>query len=108
MAVAPRMTAPMQVVLRSLLDAHQDRPAREVYGLQLCDQLNMGFRTIYRILGRLHDAGWVSRRAETMDTASPNRATRIYYRLTDKGSDSAPRALAEASIIDRTRPRKPE
>ena len=102
------MTAPMQGVLRSLLDAHQDRPAREVYGLQLCDQLNMGFRTIYRILGRLHDAGWVSRRAETMDTASPNRATRIYYRLTDKGSDSAPRALAEASIIDRTRPRKPE
>jgi len=95
MTAIPRMTAPTQAVLRSLLEADRGHPAREVYGLELCEQLGLGFRTVYRILARLHDGGWVDRRAEGTGTA--NRAARIYYRLTEEGVDAARQALAEAA-----------
>ncbi|GIM89584.1 hypothetical protein Ato02nite_013770 [Paractinoplanes toevensis] len=88
----------MQAVLRVLLDAYRVDPAREVYGLQLCERLGLGFGTVYRILARLHDqAGWVNKRVETPDAAGAGRATRIYYRLTDEGAESARLALAEAA-----------
>ncbi|MCU7729457.1 PadR family transcriptional regulator [Actinoplanes sp. KI2] len=97
MSATPRMTTPTQAVLRSLLDAYREHPAHELYGLELCEQLGLGFRTVYRILTRLHNAGWINRRAEGTDAVAANRAARIYYRLTEQGADSARQALTEAA-----------
>jgi|SRR4051794_10041260 PadR family transcriptional regulator PadR len=93
------MTTPTQAVLRSLLEAAREHPAREVYGLELCEQLGLGFGTVYRILARLHNAGWVNRRAEGTGAGAANRAARIYYWLTEEGADSARQALAEAAAV---------
>ena len=93
----PRMTVSMQAVLRSLLDTDQEYPTREVFGLELCRQHGLGFGTVYRILSRLHEAGWVNRRVEGTGAAGAQRAARIYYRLTCEGAASARHALAEAA-----------
>ena len=92
--MAPRMTEQMRTVLRVLLDVHRADPNREIYGLQLCEELGLGFSTVYRILGRLHDeSGWVDRRDENVGSQRIRRAPRVYFRLNDEGARCARRAL---------------
>jgi DNA-binding MarR family transcriptional regulator len=72
-------------VLAVLLAATDDRPA---WGLSICQDAGLGPGTVYPILERLVDLGWV-------ETAPHlNRSARRCYRLTAVGRTQAQAALA--------------
>ncbi|HSV65855.1 MAG TPA: helix-turn-helix transcriptional regulator [Mycobacteriales bacterium] len=89
----PRMTLQTQMVLRTLLED----PGADRYGLELCDLLGLPSGTIYPILARLEQVGWVESSWEDPATAeSASRPRRRFYRLRPDGAEHARDALARA------------
>lgn len=84
-----RMTVPVRHVLRALLDA-----TTEMYGLEVCDATGVDPGSIYPILGRLEEAGWVTSRWEAIDPAQEGRPRRRYWQITDQGRTAATARLA--------------
>ncbi|MEU1184232.1 PadR family transcriptional regulator [Streptomyces sp. NPDC005820] len=87
----PRMTLQTQLVLRALLED----PARERYGLELCELAGLPSGTIYPILARLEQVGWVDSTWE--DPAvheKAGRPRRRFYRITEDGAEQARDTLA--------------
>jgi DNA-binding PadR family transcriptional regulator len=87
------MTLQTQLVLRALLD----EPSKERYGLELSDLVGLPSGTIYPILARLEQAGWVDSAWE--DPAAheaARRPRRRFYRLTPDGAEQARDALARS------------
>jgi DNA-binding PadR family transcriptional regulator len=100
MGQVPRMTLQTQLVLRAMLA----EPAAERYGLQLCAETGLPSGTIYPIVARLEQVGWVDSHWEDPgEHVAEGRPRRRYYRLTDDGAALARAALAR---VDRAR-RKP-
>jgi PadR family transcriptional regulator PadR len=88
-----RMTLQTQLVLRALLE----EPARQRYGLELCDLVGLPSGTIYPILARLERVGWVDSAWEDPAThEKAGRPRRRFYRLTPDGADQARVALSRA------------
>ncbi|MFG2957557.1 PadR family transcriptional regulator [Streptomyces sp. NPDC048291] len=88
-----RMTLQTQLVLRALLED----PAKERYGLELCQLAGLPSGTIYPILARLEQVGWVESTWE--DPAvheEAGRPRRRFYRITEDGAERARDALARA------------
>lgn len=85
----PRMTQPTRAVLAVLSAASEDDP---VFGLRICDDADLGPGTVYPILERLAELGWVESRWET-DQPS-RRPRRRYYWLTGAGRVESAEALA--------------
>lgn len=67
----------------------------EWYGLDLSKRSGLKPGTIYPILGRLLDAGWLERRWEPIDPVAEGRPRRRLYKLTGVGATSARWALDE-------------
>lgn len=89
----PRMTMPTQALLRALLED----PARERYGLELCEPAGMPSGTVYPILARLERIGWVESRWEDPEThVEEGRPRRRYYRITPDGAERGRDAIARA------------
>ena len=87
----PRMTLQTRLVLTSLLDD----PAREWYGLALCDAVGLASGTIYPILARLEGEGWLESTWEDPSVhEAEGRPRRRLYRLTRDGAELARAALA--------------
>ncbi|TMR33315.1 PadR family transcriptional regulator [Nonomuraea zeae] len=87
------MTTPTQAVLRVLLDG----PEREHYGLELGTQAGLPSGTLYPILARLEQAGWVESRWEDPEThVHEGRPRRRYYRITPDGAEQSRAAIARA------------
>jgi DNA-binding PadR family transcriptional regulator len=85
------MTLQTQLVLEALLED----PARERYGLELCDVVGLASGTIYPILARFEQVGWVQSTWE--DPAvheAEGRPRRRLYRLTSDGAEQGRAALA--------------
>lgn len=91
-----RMTNPTRSVLRAFL---RDPPG-EHYGLDIATVTGLKSGSLYPILGRLEDNGWVSSRWEDIDPADEGRPRRRYYRLTPDGM-----AMAKAAVEATGRPR---
>jgi PadR family transcriptional regulator len=89
----PRMTTPTKMVLRALLD----RPTEEHYGLELAVAVGIAPGTVYPILARLEQIGWVMSRWEAPDAESEGRPRRRYYRVDPDGAEDARLALASSS-----------
>ena len=90
---SPRMTLQTQLVLRALLE----NPAKQRYGLELCDLAGLPSGTIYPILARLESVGWIESSWE--DPAvheKAGRPRRRFYRITADGAEQARDALARA------------
>ena len=85
-----RLTLQVQVTLRALLA----EPDQELYGLELVDATGLPPGTIYPIMARLEEAGWVSSRWEEIDQHLEGRPRRRYYRLSSEGVEQARSALA--------------
>ncbi len=95
-----RMTQPVQRVLRELLAADSG----ERYGLELSAAADLATGTLYPIMARLEQAGWVeSSWEDPARHVAEGRPRRRYYRLTRDGADLASAALAKA---DRARARR--
>jgi PadR family transcriptional regulator, regulatory protein PadR len=87
------MTLQTQLVLRVMLA----EPASEHYGLQICAETGLPSGTIYPIVARLEQLGWVTSNWEDpAEHVTEGRPRRRYYRLTDEGAEQARDALARA------------
>src|SRR5690242_1217709 len=93
MAMVSRVTLQLKLVLEVLLHV---LPDGEVYGLEISEQTDLLPGTIYPILQRLHNDGWVSRREEKIDPHVEKRPPRLYYSLTAEGAERASALLASA------------
>ncbi|WP_328828947.1 PadR family transcriptional regulator [Streptomyces sp. NBC_00252] len=92
-----RLTKPTIAVLETLLSTTDDTPA---WGLSICRDADLGPGTVYPILDRLTERGWVTSREET--SAHPGRPARRFYELTASGRQHATAAL-EARASRRSR-----
>src|SRR5215218_594086 len=88
----PRMSRQTLAVLAALL---RD-PAGRHYGLELTREAKLRTGSLYPILARLEDAGWVDGTWEDVDPSVEGRPRRRYYRLTGLGVSKAKAALQEA------------
>ncbi|GAA0266166.1 PadR family transcriptional regulator [Cryptosporangium japonicum] len=86
-----RITVPTARVLAALLAD----PDADHYGLELMQAAGLASGTLYPILRRLTEAGWLTASWEDVDPAEAGRPARRYYRLTAEGATEARRALAE-------------
>lgn len=84
----PRLTTSTVAVLDVLLAASGDAPA---WGLRICREADLGSGTVYPILDRLSEYGWITSWDES--EPHPGRPPRRYYELTGGG-----RALARAAV----------
>lgn len=107
----PRMTLQTLEVLSAMLDDSY----REWYGLELSTASGLKTGTIYPVLVRLEQAGWVSSYWEEVDPSVVGRPRRRLYRLTGEGADAARAAvdaqlqrLAKASSVSHGRILRPE
>ena len=79
-----RLTKRIAKVLGVLLAAGPDDLP---WGLSICEDTGLGPGTVYPILDRLHEAGWIVYR-EDFETR-PGGRNRVYYELTDIGRAEA-------------------
>lgn len=82
---------------RAVLAAFMARPADEHYGLEVSDAAGLAPGSIYPILMRLEQWGWLESRWEEVDKHAEGRPARRYYRLSEKGAQDVPLALAKAN-----------
>ncbi|MEW1903645.1 PadR family transcriptional regulator [Streptomyces sp. NPDC086147] len=89
----PRLTKPTIAVLEALLAATSDSPA---WGLSICRDADLGSGTVYPILDRLSEYGWIASRSES--APHPGRPPRRYYELTGLGRRQAQAALEKRAV----------
>ncbi len=90
-----RLTIPVAKVLSALLA----EPGAPRYGLDLMRLTGLPSGTLYPVLHRLQDAGWLAADWEDVDPVTAGRPARRYYRLTGEGIRSARLALAELRAL---------
>lgn len=88
----PRMT----LATRAVLSAFLAGPADEHYGLKIAEAAELPGGTIYPILIRLEQCGWLLSRWEEIDPAEEGRPPRRYYRLSERGAQAAAVAMTKA------------
>lgn len=86
-----RITIPTARILAALLA----EPGADRYGLELMQATDLASGSLYPILHRLQDAGWVEANWEQIDTSEQGRPARRFYRLTADGAVNARQALAD-------------
>jgi len=90
MAKPFRITAAVSKVLAAFLED----PEEVRYGLDLMRASGHPSGTLYPILLRLQNAGWVEAHWEDIDPVAAGRPARRYYRLTPDGQVSARHEVA--------------
>lgn len=80
------------------------RPLDPHWGTELRSALALQAGTLYPILGKMQQAGWLtseweSEQAARSDAEHPGRAPRRYYKITTKGDGSG--LLALQAMVDR-------
>jgi len=86
---------------RAILSAFLERASQWRYGYDLSRDTDLKAGTLYPILMRLSDAGWLEARWE--EPSSPGRPPRHMYRLTQDGRAGA-RAATKDAPARSTRP----
>jgi PadR family transcriptional regulator, regulatory protein PadR len=85
------MTVPTARVLATLLTD----PTADRYGLELIRLTGIPSGSLYPILYRLQEHGWLDAHWEAIDPVTEGRPARRFYRLTPEGVERARVALAE-------------
>lgn len=91
MGSEPRITTQTLKVLTVLMSRMQD----EVSGADIGRSIKLASGTLYPILMRLEDAGWVESRWETDNPQELGRPRRRFYQLTAVGMKKARLAFRE-------------
>jgi PadR family transcriptional regulator PadR len=82
------------VATARLLAVLLTEPDTDRYGLDLMRATGLASGSLYPILHRLQDAGWLTTHWEDTDPADLGRPARRFYRLTADGASQARTALA--------------
>ena len=82
---------------KRVLQAFLDAPTEETYGFVLAQATGLKAGTLYPVLQRLVDEGWVTARWEEIDESQEGRRRRRYYRLTALGERDARAAVNQES-----------
>lgn len=88
----PRLSAQTLKVLAALLAAKEELP-----GAKVGKQAKLKSGTLYPILWRLEEAGWICSRWEEGEPAELGRPLRRYYRITGLGAARTRMAYEELS-----------
>ncbi|GAA1380843.1 PadR family transcriptional regulator [Catellatospora chokoriensis] len=88
----PRMTLQTQLVLK----AFTSDPTQQRYGLEICDLVGLASGTVYPILARLEQAGWLESGWEDGASVTDGRPRRRFYSLSADGAEQARDALARS------------
>jgi len=89
---------------RSVLVAFMENPNHEQYGLDIAAVTGLKSGSLYPILGRLEDHGWLTSYWEDTSPETEGRPRRRYYKLTGGGIDLAIESLSPANGKRRTVP----
>lgn len=80
---------------RAVIAALARNPGGEMWGRQICADTELPPGTVYPLLSRLADLGWVASRHENeTDTPLNTGPLRRFWRLTDDGRNHAAAVLA--------------
>ena len=79
-----------------VLKVFANAPLEDHYGLEICRAAGLPGGTIYPILARFEQAGWLKSTWEQIDPVAAGRRPRRLYHLTPAGAEQAKQALAEA------------
>jgi PadR family transcriptional regulator PadR len=90
----PRMTTQTLKVLGALMSRTQD----EISGAEIARSTKLASGTLYPILLRLEEAGWVESRWETADPHELGRPRRRLYKATGFGARRARAAFRELVV----------
>ena len=69
-----------------------------MYGMELMDASSAPSGTIYPILARFRDRGWLTAEREDIDPAEEKRPARTYYKLTPDGLAEAKKYAPTPSV----------
>jgi len=86
-----RVTSPLLDVLEVLMGARNDEA--QLHGWAIMKATKRSGPTVYGVLDRLEDAGWITGRWEAQHP-EPSKPRRRFYRLTDAGVIAARDLLA--------------
>ncbi|MGH3832010.1 MAG: PadR family transcriptional regulator [Pseudonocardiaceae bacterium] len=100
-----RVTNPLLDVVEVLLEAF-DNDRRELHGWAIMKAAARSGPTVYGVLDRLEDAGWITGRWEDHHPQL-NKPRRRFYRLTPTGAISAVRLLTARRPDTRRPPQRP-
>lgn len=105
MAELERVTNPLLDVLEVMLEATADNN-RELHGWAIMRAVGRSGPTVYGVVDRLEDAGWIVGRWEEANP-QPGKPPRRLYHLTGEGIKSARELLAQRRpAIANARPRR--
>ncbi|GLY74402.1 PadR family transcriptional regulator [Actinoallomurus iriomotensis] len=93
MASEVKITTTVAKVLRVFLE----EPAQLRYGFEIMQLTRLASGTLYPILARLEQAGWLVGRQEDIDPASSGRPRRRLYMISEQGVEGARYELAALS-----------
>jgi len=81
-------------VLRFLMET----PREGRSGAEMSKATKVGSGTLYPMLARLENAGWLTSEWEKIDPSEEGRPRRRFYRLTAVGQNSARKALGDLQM----------
>jgi DNA-binding PadR family transcriptional regulator len=81
----------------NVLASFMREPAEPHYGLQLISDCGVKAGSLYPILQRFEDDGWIEGTWEEVDPREEKRPRRRYYRLTGLGQQAAREELRRAT-----------
>lgn len=90
----PRITAQTLKVLATLMSQSQD----EISGAEIARSTKLASGTLYPILLRLEEAGWVESRWESEDPHELGRPRRRFYQVTGIGVRKARSAFRDVAV----------
>lgn len=79
-----------------VLSAFLESPADAKYGLQLMKETGIQAGSLYPILQRFEDQGWIEADWEDADPSREGRPRRRYYNMTGLGQEAARQELRSA------------
>jgi len=91
MASNMRLTRPALKILKLFLE----RPTERNSGAEISRALGISSGTMYPLLARFENAGWLTSEWEAVDPAEAGRPRRRFYKLTALGQNSAAKELAD-------------
>ena len=91
---APRLTMSTMKVLKAFMD----NPRDQLSGIDITNGVGIKSGTLYPILIRLEDAGWLSSHWEENTPEEMGRPRRRFYRITGKGQNATQSAFSELDM----------